>query len=310
MRKGTKVPRKRTLPVGILHHASDWILLADLNKTYCFPVHIAFTQLRLDIKIFSNSVRKVISIELTCPCEENMLSKGWCVELFAVEVGARGCCSRSVLCCFKKLGFNNKLIRKTIKKLSKSSMGCSFCIWLARNNKEWTPAANFKLSNSSKETDNPQSSMSSLKQTTKPGSNAKSLRPVGFINNGSTCYANSILQILSVIPTLWNRVPSESNTLSPMVRAISLNMTIKKNSSKPVDPSNFLWALKRKLRNLRGVPFDFNTQQDVAEILQVVLDELKGVSLAASQLISNTQKLTVSCNTCFCFSESQQNLDI
>ena len=182
-------------------------------------------------------------------------------------------------------------------------MECSFCIWLARNNKEWTPAANCKLNDSSKETYNAQSSVSSLKQTTKPGSNAKSFRPVGFINKGNTCYANSILQILSVIPTLWN-------TLSPMSRAISLNITIKKNSSKPVDPSNFLWALKRKLSNLRGVLFDFNTQQDVAEILQVVLDELKGVSLAASQLISNTQKITVSCNTCFCFFESEQNLDI
>ena len=139
------------------------------------------------------------------------------MELFAVEVGARGYCSRSVLCCFKKLGFNNKLIRNTIKKLSKSSMECSFCIWLARNNKEWTPAANCTLNNSSKETYNSESSMSTLKQTTKPGSNAKSLRPAGFINKGNTCYANSILQILSVMPTLWNRVPSESNTLSPML---------------------------------------------------------------------------------------------
>ena len=167
-------------------------------------------------------------------------SKGWCVELFVVEVGAKGYCSRSVLCCFKKLGFNNKLIRNTIKKLSKSSMECSFCIWLARNNKKWTPAANCKLNDSSKENKNSESSMSSLKQTTKPGSNAKSLRPVGFINKGNTCYANSILQILSVIPTLWDRVPSESNTLSPMLQVISLNTTIKKNSSKPVDPSNFL----------------------------------------------------------------------
>ena len=72
-----------------------------------------------------------------------------------------------------------------------------------------------------------------------------------------------------------------------MLRVLSLNMAIKKNSNKPVDPSNFLWGLKPKLCNLRGVPFDFNTQQDVAEILQVVLDELKGVSLAVSQLISN-----------------------
>ena len=189
-------------------------------------------------------------------------------------------------------------------------MEYSFCIWLARNNKEWTPDANSKLNDSSKETYNSQSSMSSFKETTKPGSNAKSLRPVGFINKGNTCYADSILQILSVIPTLWNRVSSESNTLSPMLQAISLNMAIKKNSNKSVDPSNFLWALKRKLSNLRGVSFDFNTQQDVAEILQLVLDELKGVSLAVSQLISNTQKITVSCNTCFCFSESEQNLHI
>ena len=152
--------------------------------------------------------------------------------------------------------------------------------------------------------------MSSPKQTTKPGLNAKSIQPVGFINKGNTCYANSILQILSVIPTLWNRVPSKSNTLSPMLRAISRNMAIKKNSNKPVDPSNFLWALKHKLSNLRGVPLDFNTKQDVAEILQVVLDELKGVSVEESQLISNTQKIAVSCNTCFCFSESEQNFDI
>ena len=95
-----------------------------------------------------------------------------------------------------------------------------------------------------------------------------------------------------------------------MLQAISLNMTIKKNSSKSVDPSNFLWAFKRKLSNLRRVPFDFNTQQDVAEILKVVLDELKCLSLAVSQLISNTQKIIVSCNTCFCFSQSEQNSGI
>ena len=137
--------------------------------------------------------------------------------------------------------------------------------------------------------------MSSLKKTTNAGLNAKLIRPLGFINKGNTCYANSILQVLSVIPILWNRVPSDSNTLSPMLWAISLNIAIEKNSNKPVDPSNFLWALKHKLSNLRRWPFDFNTKQDVPVILQVVLDELKGVSLAASQLICSTQKITVSC---------------
>ena len=133
VKKGAKVPCKRTPPVGILHYASDWVLLADLNSNYCFPVHIAFTQLRPDITIFSNSLRKVILIELTCPCEGKIQSwhstkinkyialktviesNGWCLELFAVEVGARGYCSKSVLCCFKKLGFNKTRIRNTIK---------------------------------------------------------------------------------------------------------------------------------------------------------------------------------------------------
>ena len=111
------------------------------------------------------------------------------------------------------------------------------------------------------------------------------------------------------MPTFWDRVPSESNHLSPMLQAISLNMAVKKNSTKPIDPSNFLWALKRNLSSTRVTPFDFNSQQDVAEILQVVLDELKGVSLAASSLMSNTLRTTVSCNTFLCSSVSEENLD-
>ena len=57
-------------------------------------------------------------------------------------------------------------------------------------------------------------------------------------------------------------------------------MAAKKNSSKPIDPSNFLWVLKNKLCSIRGVFFGFNTQQDMVEILQVL--ELKGVLLAVN----------------------------
>ena len=42
----------------------------------------------------------------------------------------------------------------------------------------------------------------------------------------------------------------------------------------------------------------------MAEILQVVLDELKIITLAACHLILNTQEFTDSCNTCFCSSVS------
>ena len=104
-------------------------------------------------------------------------------------------------------------------------MECTFCTKVARNDKEWTPAVYLKTNDSPKETHNSPCPRSSLIQTT------KSVGPVGFINKGYNLYANSILQILSVVLMLWNRVPSESNTLSPVLYAISLNLAVKKEFS-------------------------------------------------------------------------------
>ena len=87
-------------------------------------------------------------------------------------------------------------------------------------------------------------------------------------------------------------------------------MKIKSRSNKPVDPSNFLWALSRKIPESRHVPFNFNSQQDAAEVLQFATDELKGTSVAASDLISNTIRINISCNQCFCFSAKEEKLDI
>ena len=102
VKKGPRVKNKTCSPSGILHHASDQVLIADLDDNFSFPPHIAFTELRQDITIFSNKLKSVILIELTCPCEENMeawhnakvnkytvlksviVSSGWSVDLFAV----------------------------------------------------------------------------------------------------------------------------------------------------------------------------------------------------------------------------------
>ena len=268
----------------------------------------------------------MILIELTCPSQKNMESwhnakvnkylplksvtenNGSSVDLFAVEVGARGYCSRSVLCCFKSLGLRNRTINTTIKQISKCSMECSFCIWLARNNKAWSTK---EIDLSLKTPEDPLV-YQNLSSTPSKASSLKinSPLPVGFINKGNTCYANAILQTLSVFPSLWNRVPSESPSLSPLLKSITLNMKIKSRSNKPVDPSNFLWALTRKISESRHAPFNFNSQQDAAEVLQFVIDELKGTSVAASDLISNTIRINVSCNQCFCFSVKEEKLDI
>ena len=63
----------------------------------------------------------MVFVELTCPCEENMVLwhdtklmkyealkssivlSDWQVDIFAVEVGARGYCSKSMLTCLRTL---------------------------------------------------------------------------------------------------------------------------------------------------------------------------------------------------------------
>ena len=118
--------------------------------------------------------------------------------------------------------------------------------------------------------------------------------PVGFINKGNPCYANLILQALIVLSSLWKRVPSESSSSSPLLKSITLNMKIKSRSNKPVDRSNFLWVLTHKISGPHHAPFNFDSQQDPAEVLQFVTDELKGTSVAASDLISNTIRINAS----------------
>ena len=80
-------------------------------------------------------------------------------------------------------------------------------------NKEWTSTNNLKVKDSLKESCNSPSPRQYSKQKIKPVPKANSICPFGFINKGNTCYANSVLQVLTVTPTLWNRVPSESNHL-------------------------------------------------------------------------------------------------
>ena len=48
------------------------------------------------------------------------------------------------------------------------------------------------------------------------------------------------------------------------------------------------------------VPFQFNTQQDIPEILQVVLDELKGPSIIASNILVTSVENSTTCDTCSC----------
>ena len=99
----------------------------------------------------------------------------------------------------------------------------------------------------------------------------------------------------------------ETAQLSPLLKSIALNMAIKERLTVLIDPSNFLWALELKISSTHSAPFDFNSQQDIAEILQVVFDELKGTTMRADDLLSNTLTTTITCNSCFCSAVREEN---
>ena len=80
-----------------------------------------------------------------------------------------------------------------------------------------------------------------------------------------------------------------------MLRAVSLNMAVKKNSTKPIDPSNLLSALKPNLSSTRVTPFEFNSQQ-VSTDIQTSLKRF-----LSAEIISSEDKLF--CPSCKTLSE-------
>jgi len=222
VKEGSTVPISQKHSSGILHTATDWQIIADLAyQHYIFPVDITSTTLRPDIVISSKHTKHAILVELTCPCEENMASsnlkklqryadlkeeisnKGWSVDLFVIEVGARGYCSTNVSSLLKKLGFSNKSAKKTSKNLGHISTKASFCIWLARNNRVWDSTIDPILSTpliklATKTTDHqvkPSTDvMSSSDRQATLTKISLGTTVTGFVNVGNTCYANAMLQ--------------------------------------------------------------------------------------------------------------------
>ena len=87
-------------------------------------------------------------------------------------------------------------------------------------------------------------------------------------------------------------------------------MSLLKRRTTPLNPSNFSWGLHRKVSTNKQVPFQFNTQQDVPKILQVVFDELKGHSTIASNILATSVRTSTTGDTCDCCNNYEVKLDI
>jgi len=140
----------------LLGTASDWKVQIDYTKNpISFPVHICVTEKRPDIVLYSDDLKMVILIELTCPAEENIadahlrkevkytplkhhiIDNKWKCHLLTVEVGARGFVGGSVRRCLRRLGFANSEIRGLMRNISLSASRCSYAIYRSHRVATW-----------------------------------------------------------------------------------------------------------------------------------------------------------------------------
>lgn len=148
----SKLNTKRTT---LLSNTNDWKLLIDLDQKILYPPEIYATSQRPDIVIWSNKIKSVLNIELTCPAEEGIDSaqvrkqaryfdlnckakdKGWSASTLTIEVGARGFVARTLPGLLRKLGRTPKQINADCKAISDIAARCTFAIYLARESSLW-----------------------------------------------------------------------------------------------------------------------------------------------------------------------------
>jgi uncharacterized UBP type Zn finger protein len=133
---------------------------------------------------------------------------------------------------------------------------------------------------------------SNLKES---GSNVA--RPTGIVNKGETCYANSILQALSVFPEFYSLCP-ESNGFLKAFRNV-LERLLAANRQFAVDPLVFLTHLQTQMRTTNpGTAFRWDKQNDVPEVLGVVIEAVTAECVAARELFGVVERYSITCTVC------------
>jgi hypothetical protein len=160
VRAGTRPLRSNKPPAapgeGMLDHAKDWKIAADLPGMREYPELIKESGLRPDMVLISDSSRTVVIIELTVPYESNMSGshelkkakyegltseiqrRGYRTWLFAVEVGARGLAGATVYNLLQRLGLSGQARSRYLKQVAETAEKASCWIWTKRNEKNWS----------------------------------------------------------------------------------------------------------------------------------------------------------------------------
>ena len=134
----------------LLQQACDWELMADIGKQLKFPSDICETRLRPDLILRSNKIKRLVIAELTVPWEdrideahelkaakyaelvEEARAKGWQVNYFPIEVGARGFPSLALRRMFLELGLSSLVCKQALRAVTAAAEDSSRWLWLKR----------------------------------------------------------------------------------------------------------------------------------------------------------------------------------
>jgi len=84
-----------------------------------------------------------------------------------------------------------------------------------------------------------------------------------------------MLQALCSLTSLWEKISSSPAERSPIIKSLLILFNLKERASRSLDPSGFLWAIKNQLASQQNPSFNFNSQHDVPEVLQLTLNEIQ-----------------------------------
>ena len=129
----------------------------------------------------------------------------------------------------------------------------------------------------------------------------------GLVNKGNTCHSNAILQAISVLPNFWQRLTAESSDPSPLITAILSTIVNLRSSRTHVDPSLFLNSLQTVIRNAGAANFEINAQQDAADVLRYILNEVAPSAITASESLLGRCLTIRTCSGCLSFQSTEDN---
>ena len=262
---------------------------------------------------------------------------GWLVHYFPIEVGARGYCATNVRALLSTLGLSGRQGKQLIGAMSRTALEKSFTIWLSRDSKTWdvggieyiprmthtqppvTPASPVPISDpklgrhqapiltrqtqvtgtqGKREALYSQAVGKKVTYATLLKSGGKRITPPpGIMNKGDTCYANSILQALSVFPEFHSLCP-ESNRFLKAFRSV-MTQLITTSPKLVVDPLDFLKLLQTQMRTANpDTEFCWNTQNDAPEVLEVLIEAVTSECAAAKDLFGVVERQSQTCSVC------------